>query len=196
MKKIYYYSIVSEVLCNNGSERLGANAKTEFWFEGSARKIQIQVHGATIAEAKEKLLKLMKQTETVEVNREFYLCSKEVAERMKLKIISKPLIQEGAEVYIGLLNFEELNEFYHAVIVPEYAGKNIDEMADFWANECSPGAVDVSKITMRKIKNFGLFPVIFEATNLSTSRNLAMVIRNIADREGISVFDLFNKIAK
>lgn len=196
MKKIFYYTIVTKTICSNGSERFGATAETEMWMEESSNKIQVSVKGSSIENAEAKMKKLMNSGELIEsheVKREFYLCSKEVVKRMKLKVVSNPVMWENEEVFIALINFEELEKYHDQVIQAEEeaAGKLID----FWANECVPGFIDVKKITMRSIKKNGLFQSLFYHTNFTNPKNLAMAIRNISDREGINVFELFNKIS-
>ena len=195
MKKIFYYTIVTKIICSNGSEKYGATAETEMWMEESLNKIQISTKGSSIEDAEAKMKKIMNSGDLVEsheVKRDFYLCSKEVVKRMKLKVVSKPVIWEEKEVFIALINFDELEKHHDNSI--KYIYDATGEWVDFWANECVPGYIDVKKITMRSIKKNGLFQSLWHHTNLSNSRNLAMAIQNIAEREGINPFELFNKL--
>ena len=108
---------------------------------------------------------------------------------MKPAIVSAPLRWDKDYVFVAMLNFEECETYFQS-LSEEYSGP------EFWLRECVPGSMDVSEITIRKARSKGLFNVIKKYLDLTQTNNLAMIIRNVADREGLSPVELFNKIDK
>lgn len=204
MKKIYYYTPIIETIANNGSERFGVFIKSKVWQEDNSNmKIDVSVQGKSIDEG---LLKFdrfitsdgVNETERLDCN--YYLCSKAVVDAMKPFEVSKPFksgFKEDDDLYfIAWLNFDEVEKHFKEIVEPHNEALITGTEIDFWSRECVPGTMDESKITLKSIKKKGLFLEISENLGLTTERNLAMTICNLAGQEGITPVKFINKYCK
>lgn len=120
--------------------------------------------------------------------KEFYLCGQAVVDQFKPEEVSKPISygqeEDNEKVYIAVINFKEVEKYYN---------QNEDNLgSDFWARELVAGTMDTDKISLKKVKKENFFSVMRRVLDLSTERNLAMCVHNIAEREGMSPIELFN----
>lgn len=188
MKKVFYYAPFIETIAKN-SERLGANAVTKMWEEGSDLKAELKVYGQTIQEALEKLERTMASTETTEtikLEMDYYLCGQGIVDAIKPQLVSKSVrwISDDERAFIAWLNFEEAEAY-------QEANPEIDK---FWCRQCVPGTMEDDKISLRRLKRENFFQVVEEELNLTADYNLAMVAYNIARREGLTPVQFFNAI--
>ena len=201
MKTINYYQPVIRPIAKNGSERLGVNAVTQIWdIEKPNRKMELSVFGKSTDEALENLKRTMVKDsqkdnfQSVEVECSYFLCTKEVVEVFKPFELSKPFLDyidaddDSSEHYVAWLNFAEVEKYYN-----EKESKIDEEMISFWLQECVPGTMDVSKVSMRQAKQFGLFREIEDKLLLTVARNRAMTICNLSQRFNCNPIQLVNK---
>lgn len=64
----------------------------------------------------------------------------------------------------------------------------------FWCQELVGGTMDVSGITLKGLKENGVFLEIERCTRLTTTRNLAMTIYNLAEKFNCTPIELINKV--
>lgn len=197
MKTVFYYEPITESVANNHSERLGSKSITKMWTEENPLiKIEVTMAGKTIVESKEKLLNFLSgngKNKIVELKCEFHFCGKDVVNFLKPFYVSKPF-KSGFEFetndthYVAWVNFEEIEKHYNEVILPD---ENSD--LDFWSRECVPGTMDHSKISMRNAKKIGLLLEISQKIDITSQRNQAMTICNLAHRHDCNPVQLINK---
>jgi hypothetical protein len=211
MKKVYYYTPIIEAIANNGSERFGVTLKSKIWQEDNPKmKIDVSVQGKSSDEALLKFNRFVTsdgENEIMKLHCNYYLCSKAVVDAMKPFEVSKPFksgFKDDKDSYfIAWLNFDEVEKYFKEVIEPHNESiqphniaLKIETEIDFWCRECIPGTMDESKISLNCIKKKGLFLEISEKLNLTTGRNQAMTICNLAEQEGITPVKLINKYCK
>jgi hypothetical protein len=63
--KLYYTPISVKTLCNNGSERFGANATTTLSFDPNKTFTAISIYGKTKVDAERKLMEFLSDDENV-----------------------------------------------------------------------------------------------------------------------------------
>ena len=90
--------------------------------------------------------------------------------------------------FVAWLNFAEVEKHYK-----QFVETNEDYDADFWAKECVPGTMDVLRISMRKAKVSGLLLEISEKLDLTTQKNQAMTICNLAQKYNCTPVQLIDK---
>lgn len=191
MENLFYYQPVIRAVAKNGSERLGVNVVTQIWSPDKPRKkMDLSVYGETSEIALEKLRwsTKTKNSESVELPCEYYLCSASVVAHFKPFEVSKPFKsgyeQDDDLYYVAWLNFEEVDKFYKEVLKEE---------TDFWCRECVPGTMDSEKISMKNAKKIGLFLEIAQKLDITTERNQAMTIRNLSNKHSCTPVQLINK---
>jgi len=193
MKKLFYYQPIIKPVASNGSERFGVHAVTQIWSETSVVKMELSVFGNSTSEAIEKLKASLKgENEAIELPCEYYLCGQEVIKQFKPFHVSKSFksgFQNDEDLYfVAWLHYDELEKYYKQFVEP-----NEDYDADFWANECIPGTMDVLRISMRKAKASGLFREISEKLDLTMHKNQAMTICNLAQKYNCNPVQLIDK---
>ena len=191
MKKTYYYEPIVKPIANNGSSKFGFTAKTVSFNDSRNTRFEVEISGKTIEELKQKTDDFFK--ESIQLKCEYYLCSKSVVELFKPFEVSKPFksgyADDNDEYFVAWLNFDEVDRYYQA---NEEKILNSDD--DFFCRECVPGQMDVSEMKIKHIKNNSLFMEVFNHFNLSMYKNVAMVIRNLSDRENCTPVEFINKI--
>ena len=117
----------------------------------------------------------------------YFLCSEEVKIKFPLFNYSDAFKSgyeyDNENYYIGYLDFEKIEDFY----------KN-NETFDFWCRELVAGYIDVDKITLKNIRNDGLFVEINNKTNLSSEKNIAICIYNLCQKYNVTPFEFIKKI--
>ena len=188
MKNTYYQPIIKPI-ANNGSDKYGFKLKTVSNFIKT--RFEVEISGKTLEEIEQKKNDFFK--DSTELKCEYYLCSKSVVEIFKPFEVSKPFksgyADDNDEYFVAWLNFEEVDRYYQA---NEEKILNSDD--DFFCRECVPGQMDVSDMKIKDIKKNGLFFEIWQEFDLSQPKNIAMVIRNLADRENCTPAEFINKI--
>ena len=123
------------------------------------------------------------------MKKEYYLCSEEVIKHFPDVEKSKPFksgyaFDKHMNHYIAVLDFNAVENKY----------KELTEPIEFWCKECTPGSMDVSRITLSGAKKHGLFVEIESQIGLTTERNIAMTIYNLSYSKGITPIELIDKI--
>lgn len=123
-------------------------------------------------------------------NSNYFICSKKVIDFAKPKIVSKPFKSgyhyENDENFIAVLDFDVCEEHYNRL--------TDDEQDDFWLQELVAGTMDVSKITLKGLKENGVFYEIEIKTGLTTTKNRAMILNNLSEKFNVTPIELINKI--
>jgi hypothetical protein len=192
MKKLFYYQPIIKPVASNGSERFGVHAVTQIWSETTLVKMELSVFGNSTSEAIEKLkLSLKGENESIELPCEYYLCGKEVIKQFKPFHVSKSFksgFENDEDLYfVAWLNFEEVEKYYEQLEPNQFCN------SDYCARECVPGTMDVLRISMRKAKVSGLLLEISEKLDLTTQKNQAMAICNLAQKYNCSPVQLIDK---
>jgi hypothetical protein len=191
MKKSYYYEPIVTPVANNGSSKFGYKAKTVSFNDSLNTRFEVEISGKTIEEIKQKTDDFFK--DSIQLKCEYYLCSKSVVELFKPFEVSKPFksgyADHNDEYFVAWLNFDEVDRYYKA---NEEKILNSDD--NFFARECVPGQMDVSKLSMKGIKKNGLLFETEDKLSITSFKNVAMVIRNLSDRENCTPVEFINKI--
>lgn len=191
MKKSYYYEPVVTPVANNGSSKFGFTAKTVAFNDYLNTRFEVEIAGKTIEELKQKTDDFFK--DSIQLKCEYYLCSKSVIDIFKPFEVSKPFksgyADDNDDYFVAWLNFEEVDRYYQA---NEEKILNSDE--EFFARECIPGQMDVSKLSINEIKKNGLFLEISKKIDFSSWKNIAMIIHNLSEREKCTPVEFINKI--
>ena len=191
MKKSYYYEPIVKPIANNGSSKFGYTAKTVSFLDSRNTRFEVEISGKTIEEIKTKTDDFFK--DSTELKCEYYLCSKSVVDLFKPFEVSKPFksgyADDNDDYFVAWLNFDEVDRYYKA---NEEKILNSDD--NFFARECVTGQMDVSEMKIKGIKKEGLFREISKKIDFSSYANIAMIIRNLADRENCTPVEFINKI--
>lgn len=124
--------------------------------------------------------------------KKYYLCSGIVVDLNPKFIKSKPFksgysfdIKENYYIiYISDEDFDNLNNQYNS----------LDESLNFWIRECVHGIMDVSKITLKNIREDGLMVTIENTLDLTQVNNIAMVIYNLSEKYNVTPIEFINKL--
>lgn len=191
MKKSYYYEPVITPIANNGSSKFGYKAKTISFNDSLNTRFEVEISGKTIEELKQKTDDFF--IDSIQLKCAYYLCSKSVVEKFKPFEVSKPFksgyAYDNDDYFVAWLNFEEVDRYYQA---NEEKILNSDE--EFFARECIPGQMDVSKLSINEIKKNGLFLEISKKIDFSSWRNIAMIIHNLSEQKKYTPVEFINKI--
>lgn len=124
----------------------------------------------------------------------YFLCSAKAVELIKPTKISKPF-KSGYEEYgvdelyfVAILDFEKVETLYNSLTE--------EERFDFWCRELVAGTMDVSGLTIAEIKRKGLLVAIKEELGITTEKNIAMTIQNLAEKYNCTPIQFINKIYK
>lgn len=130
-------------------------------------------------------------------DKSYFLCSEYVVECFPSLIKSKPF-KSGFEYdnecnyYVIILTDNEYKE-----IEDYYNGKVDDcDVDNFWLKEITPGTMDVKGITLKGIREHGLFMEIANILDLTTEKNQALSIFNLSEKYNCTPIEFINKIAK
>jgi len=128
-----------------------------------------------------------------DTNNNYFLCSKKVVDFAKPENISKPFksgwkFDKNSEYFIAILNFQEIENHYNQL--------SKKEQDDFWCQEIVAGTMDVSKIKLKNLKENGIFFEIENVIGLTTIKNQAMIICNLAEKFNCNPIELVNRIVK
>lgn len=195
MKDLKYYTPVIKPVTEEERERLQKEVNTVFNFKAltyywgedgpERKKRKFESFGKTRDECYSKIKAFFIGSEEVEC--EYYLCSKDVVEKMQPFEVSKEIKTgyENDEVYhVAWLNFEETKEYY------DFHIRNNDS-AEWWmANECVPGTMNVNELDIKEAKEKGLFIEIEEKLGLE---NRAMIITELANKNSMTPVEFVNK---
>lgn len=124
----------------------------------------------------------------------YYLCSKKVVDFAKPTEVSKPFksgYQHDLEddYFIAVVDFEKIEEYYNNLPEEE------QDKDDFWCRELVGGTMDVSTITLKGIKENGLFFEIESKIGLTTIKNRAMTIFNLSEKFGYTPVEFINRVS-
>ena len=190
MKKSYYYEPIVQPIANNGSSKFGYKAKTISFNDSLNTRFEVEISGKTIEELKQKTDDFFK--DSIQLKCEYYLCSKSVVDLFKPFEVSKPFksgYAEDEEYFVAWLHFDEVDRYYQA---------NEDDILNsednFFARECIPGQMDVSKLKLNRMKKNGLRVEIENVLSITSLKNIAMVIHNLSEREKCTPVEFINKI--
>lgn len=123
----------------------------------------------------------------------YFLCSKSVVDRLKPTEVSKPFKSgykwdEKEEYFVAKINFNEAKKLY---------GKSTEDEQDvFWCRELVGGTMDVSMITISGLKKNGVFLEIEQKIGLTQTKNIAMVVHNLAEVFNCTPIELINRMSK
>ena len=190
MKKSYYYEPIVQPIASNGSSKFGYKAKTISFNDSLNTRFEVEISGKTIEELKQKTDDFFK--DSIQLKCEYYLCSKSVVDLFKPFEVSKPFksgYAEDEEYFVAWLHFDEVDRYYQA---------NEDDILNsednFFARECIPGQMDVSKLKLNRMKKNGLRVEIENVLSITSLKNIAMVIHNLSEREKCTPVEFINKI--
>lgn len=191
MKKSYYYEPIVNPIANNGSPKFGFIAKTVSFNDSRNTRFEVEISAKTIEELKQKTDDFFK--DSIQLKCEYYLCSKSVVDIFKPFEVSKPFksgyADDNDDYFVAWLNFEEVDRYYQA---------NEDDILNsednFFARECVPGQMDVSKLKLNRMKKNGLRVEIENVLSITSLKNIAMVIHNLSEREKCTPVEFINKI--
>lgn len=191
MKKSYYYEPIVQPIANNGSSKFGYKAKTISFNDSLNTRFEVEISGKTIEELKQKTDDFFK--DSIQLKCEYYLCSKSVVDLFKPFEVSKPFksgyADDNDDYFVAWLNFDEVDRYYQA-----NEEKILNSEEEFFARECIPGQMDVSKLSINEIKKNGLFLEISNKIDFSSWKNIAMIIHNLSEREKRTPVEFINKI--
>jgi hypothetical protein len=127
---------------------------------------------------------------------EYHLCSQAVIDHLTPQEVSKPIFtgyeSRGGNYYVAFLDQEDAETYFDEVIDP-YNEKSRVHL-DFWFRPCDPGNFDVDEITQKACRTKGLFRAIEEGTGLTTEKNIALAICNLAEKFNCSPVEFVNKV--
>lgn len=123
----------------------------------------------------------------------YFLCSYLVIEQFPEVEKSTPFksgydFEKDKVYYVAVLDFDAVDKHYKENIEP------FDNLIEFWCRECVPGSMDVSNITLSAMKKNGIFVEFENKLNLTTERNRAMIIYNLAQKYNCTPIEFINKI--
>lgn len=122
----------------------------------------------------------------------YFLCSKAVVDFAKPTEVSKPFksgYQHDKEenYFVAVLDFDKMEEHYDKLTE--------DEQDKFWLKELTPGLMDVSTLSIKLMKENGLFFEIERKIGLTSTRNQAMTIHNLSEQFGCSPVEFINRVS-
>lgn len=125
------------------------------------------------------------------MKKDYFLCSEAVIDIIKPEEYSLPFksgyeFDKDDNYYIAVLNFEEIED---------KAQNALRGNDDFWLKELVPGLMDVSDLTLKGIKENGLFSEIESNLGLTATRNQAMTIYNLAKQYSQTPIEFINEYA-
>ena len=125
------------------------------------------------------------------MEKEYFLCSKIVADSFPECEKSNPMptgyyIYEP--VFIVSIDFDKIEKMYNSL--------STDKQVDFWCWQLVPGTMDVSKMTLKGIRENGLLLEIERKTGLTTAKNEAMCVFNLCEKFGLEPMYFAKKITK
>lgn len=124
-------------------------------------------------------------------NSTYFLCSKKVVDFANPTDVSKPF-KSGYqhdlkdEYFIAVVNFDEVEKHYNQL--------SDDDQDDFWLQELVAGTMDISPITLKGLRENGLFSEIERKIGLTTTKNRAMIINNLSEKFNCNPIEFINKI--
>ncbi len=124
-------------------------------------------------------------------NSTYFICSKKVIDFAKPTKVSKPF-KSGYqydlkdEYFIAVVDFDIVEKHYNQL--------SDDEQDDFWLQELVSGTMDVSKITLKGLKENGVWLEIERIIGLTTTKNRAMTLNNLSEKFNCTPIELINKI--
>ncbi len=122
----------------------------------------------------------------------YFICSKKVIDFAKPTEVSKPFksgyYMDNDENYIAVLDFETCESYYNLL--------SDDEQDNFWLQELYSGTMDVSKITLKGLKENGIWLEIERIIGLTTTKNRAMTLNNLSEKFNYTPIELINKIVR
>lgn len=126
---------------------------------------------------------------------EYYLCSQAVIDHLLPLEMSSAFKsgysdEDDTKYYVARLDHTYGDAYYKKVIEPFNKHSNIH--IDFWYRSCTPGTMDTETIRLKDCRKYGLFKIIEEETGLTTERNRAMVICNLADEMNCTPVEFIN----
>ena len=125
----------------------------------------------------------------------YFLCSKGVIDNFPNVAHSKPFKSgfygDDDIYYVALLCFDEVSAFYEKRMLED---EDWWIYNNFWCNECVPGLMDVSAITLAGMRRNGILSEIAEKTMLTSGKNQAMTINELAEKYVCTPIELINKI--
>lgn len=130
----------------------------------------------------------------------YFLCSKALIEHFPEVEYSKPF-KSGYnhdfedEYYVAILNWPDIEGYWENIINPYNERSKVADI-DFWCRECVPGQMDVSKITLSECRLNGLFVEIEAKIGLTSEKNRAMTIFNLAEKFNCTPIQFINKIVR
>jgi hypothetical protein len=124
-------------------------------------------------------------------NSTYFICSKKVIDFAKPTEVSKPFKSGyqhdlNDEYFIAVVDFDIVEQHYNQL--------SDDEQDDFWLQELVSGTMDVSPITLKGLRENGLFFEIERKIGLTTTKNRAMTLNNLSEKFNCTPIDLINKI--
>ena len=123
-------------------------------------------------------------------NSTYFICSKKVIDFAKPSDVSKPFksgyCNNDEEIYIAVLDFETCELHYNQL--------SDDEQDDFWLQELVSGTMDVSKITLKGLRENGVWFEIERIIGLTTTKNRAMTLNNLSEKFNCTPIELISKI--
>ena len=133
-----------------------------------------------------------KATADEDNSKNYFLCSGAVISHFKCEH-SKPFksghLNDNDDYYMALLDFESVEAYYEA-------NELLMDENNFWCRECVPGTMSVSGITLAGMKRNGVFYEIEEKLNLSSERNIAMILYNLSEKYNCTPIELVTKILR
>ena len=122
----------------------------------------------------------------VEELKEYYLVSEGVFISYPLTEYSKPLERYGGDVRIAILDFDDFKDWYEALD---------DETRweeDIYAQEIT--RANTTDFDILELDNTNLFEYLCESLGVSTEKNVAALIGEMANEMGVTPIEFFNYI--
>lgn len=130
----------------------------------------------------------------------YFLCSNEVVELFPQYAHSKPIesgygyeFDKQVKYYVAKLDFDYISECYNNIIEP-FENTEADLSFDFWCEECVEGTMNVDTLTIHNMSSNGLFKQFENKLGLTTDKNRAMIIKNLAKKYNITPIEFIDKI--
>lgn len=126
----------------------------------------------------------------------YFLCSSDVIELFPQYARSNAIesgyeFDKDVKYYVAKLDFEYISDCYKTFIEPF---EETDANLDFWCEECVEGTMNVDTLTIHNMSSNGLFKQIENKLGLTTYKNRAMTISNLAKKYNITPIEFINKI--
>lgn len=130
------------------------------------------------------------------MEKEYFICSKAVVELFPECEKSNPIktgYKYDEPVFVAVLDFKKVEAAYDSIHDEDDNGHC---NGDFWCWSLVAGQMDVSKLTLKGIKERGLFLEIENKIGLTSTKNRAMTIHELAEKFGMNPIEFANSIAK